>query len=113
MTRLLSFILALLVTLTTVHMGQARGVMASVAGHVTICNGQGTEVLTLDVSGDPVEVSHSCPDCLVVFAAADSLLSYGNPQPIHIHTLAQAAVVTLETPLIPKTPPARGPPLSV
>jgi len=61
MTRLLSFILALLVTLTTVHMGQARGVMASVAGHVTICNGQGTEVLTLEVSGDPVEVSHSCP----------------------------------------------------
>ena len=112
--RVLTLTLALLVTVTSVHMAQARGHMAGVAGQVVICNGQGREVVALDHAGDrsgaPVELVHSCPDCLLVLASTDSPAISDDPQAIHMYTLAQAAVITPHFALIPNHPPARGPP---
>jgi hypothetical protein len=60
-----SVFLALVLSWATVPMAVAR---ATMAGSVTICTGDGVQVIALDAKGDPV-ATHPCPDCSLAAVA--------------------------------------------
>jgi hypothetical protein len=60
-----SLFLALVLSWASVPMAVAR---ASMAASVTICTGDGAQVVTLDANGDRVAITH-CPDCSIAAAA--------------------------------------------
>jgi hypothetical protein len=57
-------VLALIVALTSVTHVQARS-LAHGAQSMVICTGYGMVRITLDATGNPIEQSLPCPDCVI------------------------------------------------
>jgi len=68
----LSFLLALVIAATAVHVGVVRG-QAKAAGSIVLCTGSGPVGVAVDADGAPVGPVHVCPDCVMsVLAAPDA-----------------------------------------
>lgn len=113
MIRALTLTLALLIAVTSQQMAMARGVMYDAAGQVVLCTGQGTQTVTVDHSGNPIEVVHICPDCALTLVAAVATQATTQPTVVHIQILAQTAVQDFKSVLIPNITSARDPPAFV
>lgn len=113
LTRLLGLSLALLIAVTSQQMAMARGMTKDAAGQVILCTGQGPTVVTLNAQGNPIGPVHICPDCALTFADCLADISVGTAPLVHIQTLPQTPVRTLQIAPIPTTAYARGPPVSV
>lgn len=69
---LFALTLALLLTLTSVGAGVARG-QGSAADTLVICNGHGTTLVQVDTNGDVVEIIQLCPECIGALFAVSHL----------------------------------------
>ncbi len=107
---LAGFVLISLIVSLTAAQGVMRG--PSEFGQITlvICNGQGTETLTVDANGDPVHSSPDCPDTSVtatslppVAVMAATLWSVTRIEPILPASLRQDQRPTWRT--SPRAPP--------
>jgi hypothetical protein len=106
---LLGVALILLVALTSVHLGMARG-QARMAGSIVLCTGTGPVAVAVDRDGQPIERPHVCPDCVFTamagLAAPLSLTEWQvQPRKMHVAEVARVAVSARQV-----TPQARGPP---
>lgn len=61
--------LALIIALTSVAFGAARG-LADAAGKMVICAGHAIVVVYVDENGQPTGTPHFCPDCVLKAMAA-------------------------------------------
>jgi len=113
MMRLLSFMLALLIAVTSQQMAVARAVTTDAAGQFILCTGQGVVTVTLDANGGPVAPAHICPDCAlnILDVAADFTASGSSV--VHMQILAQTPVTASQYPVIPTSSNARAPPRTV
>ncbi|MCA8883047.1 MAG: hypothetical protein KDA50_04770 [Rhodobacteraceae bacterium] len=62
LSRMIGPALILLVALTSIQLGAARG-QARIAGEVVLCTGTGPVAVAVDANGVPVKTPHICPDC--------------------------------------------------
>ncbi|MCF2905286.1 hypothetical protein L0666_09815 [Octadecabacter sp. CECT 8868] len=113
MTRLLTLTLAILIAMTSLQMAQARGIMASAMGQFVLCSGQDSEIITLDINGNPIEIAHTCVDCALTLAETSTPPTLADPQLIHMQTLVQVPVTAAFRLSLLKGHPARAPPLMV
>lgn len=117
MIRILSLTLALLIAVTSQQMAMARGMMKDASGQVVLCTGSGPVTITLDAQGDPLNGTggpvHICPDCALTMMAFVDAAPVASSPVIHIQTLTQTPVATLQIHVIPAVTHARGPPLTV
>jgi len=87
--------------------------MLNAAGQVVLCTGQGVQTVTLDHRGDPIEVVHICPDCVM---AAVAVLPQDPQDPIVVsalRTVVYAAERTNKISVRYQGAKARGPPVGV
>ena len=70
-----ALLLALMLAMTSVSMAVARGGM-SMNGAMILCIDAGQQVVPLGPDGQPIEVSHACPDCII------GALALTEPQPL-------------------------------
>lgn len=112
MRALSSLLLALMLAVTSVTFAAAR-VQEVGTTQMVICSQGAARLVTLDAAGNPVQMPHHCPDCLVAFPplplpAAVVARGVGPftdmPLPAHAQTAPEVAVHTAL---------ARGPPMSV
>jgi hypothetical protein len=75
--RFLSFLIALIVLLTSQQLAVARH-QPNVVGTAVLCVGGGFVTVSVDESGAPVGPAHVCPDGIAAFAASFA----GNPEPL-------------------------------
>lgn len=109
MSRLLRLSLILLLALTSIALGHARG-QSRIAGQVVLCAGGTVTTVTVDRDGVPVPVVHVCPDmALSVLAglAPDAPVTATPPQPGPARWVAAARVAEDAERAGPR---ARGPP---
>ena len=64
----LSLVLAVLIGLTSVTLGHARG-QVRMGDTVVLCTGSGAVAVTLDKDGNPVGPAHVCPDMALTLLA--------------------------------------------
>ncbi|HCP80938.1 MAG TPA: hypothetical protein DIT67_04870 [Octadecabacter sp.] len=107
----LSFVLALLIAVTSQQMAMARGMARDASGQVILCTGQGVQTVTLDAQGEPMGPVHICPDCALTLMGVTDTSIAADSAVIYIQTLAQTPVTALQIPVIPTGTQARGPPL--
>ncbi|MDO5630841.1 MAG: hypothetical protein Q4G22_03285 [Paracoccus sp. (in: a-proteobacteria)] len=69
MIRLVHSALILILVVTGIALGSARG-QAQVAGQIVICAGSVTISIAVDDQGQPVEQNHFCPDMALSLLAA-------------------------------------------
>ena len=113
MNRFLTFTLALLIAVSLQQKAKARGSMSDAAGQVAQCTGQGTKTVTVDRTGNPMDVVQICPDyTLALVCILDELAAGEAPVP-HIQTLGQTPTVDLQIALVLRASHPRGPPLPV
>ncbi|MDX5359325.1 MAG: hypothetical protein LPK12_16495 [Rhodobacterales bacterium] len=110
--RLMSWLLCLVLALTSGTMAVARGQMAA-AGSIVICSGYGVITVLVDERGEPLGTVHPCPDCIAAHVMA--LLP---PMPVVERPLGLSRIVWVPVEAgavtqMPATPKARGPPLAV
>jgi hypothetical protein len=110
--RILPFVLALILAMTSQAMAVARGA-ADATGQMVICVGGGTVTIATDASGAPTAAPHICPDCVLVMACAPA-----TPQAGAAHGFGPAYLCPDQhrTCVLPKRglhPQTRAPPLSV
>jgi len=68
-----SFLLSLVIAVTSVGFASARGQSYDATGTVILCTAQGIVSVTLDGEGNPVGPQHICPDCVIsTMAFADA-----------------------------------------
>ena len=67
---LIAFALAALLGLTGLTVGAVRG-QAEAVGTYVICTGHGTITIHVDADGRETGAPHHCPDCTLLFVAAD------------------------------------------
>jgi hypothetical protein len=105
---ILTTLLALVLAVTSVGFGHARGA-APAAGAMVICRGQTVIRIVIDASGQPVETRHICPDAVLFVAAGPAPLAVPaldegagrlSPSVTAVHAASLAAI----------TPRERGPP---
>lgn len=108
---LISYLLALVLTVTGFSLAQARGDNpgAGFGLEMVICTGIGMTTITLGPDGEPVEVQHVCPDGGQIFTTAFALPALDRPEArlIAVLTTPDHASVTQHPAL---SPAARGPP---
>ena len=80
MSRLIALFVAIAIALTSQAFALARG-QASVSGETVICAGGGFVTVAVDAKGEPVGLSHFCPDAVLAFAATSFFHSLP-PRPI-------------------------------
>ena len=102
--------LAVVVALTSVALGQARGQMR-MGDRVVICSGAGPVTIEIDAQGNPVGPGHVCPDCALSVMAAQPV-ARAEPVAPDAMRLAQPALHTAMQigQAGPQTLRARGPP---
>ena len=108
--RLLTFFFALLLALTSVTLAVGQHAMPQ-GRTMVICTDMGTQTVTLDANGNPVQPAHSCIDCNAapVAQALAPALQLPLPPLVALGYLARADAATVPS----RTPPqthARGPP---
>lgn len=64
LSRLTGLLLVLVVALTSVELGAARG-QAKAAGEIILCTGDGPVAVVVDADGKPLNSPHVCPDCVL------------------------------------------------
>lgn len=104
--------LSLTLALTSYSMAVARGQSPDIGTDMVICTGVGMITMSIGADGEPVEVSHICPDAISLFAAA--LLV--QDMPVQLVTMQWRATVPealIRQPQETLSPSARGPPLVV
>lgn len=69
MIRLVHLALILILSLTGIALGSARG-QAPVVGQMVICAGTTTVTVAVDADGQPVRQTHFCPDMALSLIAA-------------------------------------------
>jgi len=79
--RLLALFTALVLGLSSVGAGHARG-HAQHAGAIVICTGQGVVTLRVDAEGRPVERQVPCPDCVLSLLACAGVPPGALPAPL-------------------------------
>ncbi|WP_028028943.1 hypothetical protein [Gemmobacter nectariphilus] len=110
--RLMSWLLCLVLALTSGTMAVARGQMAA-AGSIVICSGYGVITVLVDDRGEPLGTVHPCPDCIAAHVVALLPPVPVVVRPLGLSRIVWAPVATGAVPLSPATPKARGPPLAV
>lgn len=71
---ILALILSALLLITTQSMAVARGQMVP-DGRMVLCTGAGSIVILTDANGQPTDVPHACPDCILTLTAHGPLVS--------------------------------------
>ena len=109
--RLLTFFFAFLLALTSVTLAAGQHAMPQ-GRTMVICTDMGTQTVTLDANGNPVQPAHSCIDCSAapVAQALAPALQLPLPPLVALVYLPHADAVAAHS----RTPPqthARGPPL--
>lgn len=112
MTRILSFLLALMLAFTSQSMAVARGASAA-TGQMVLCTGSGPVAVYTDAQGQPTSAPHICPD------AALNVLVDTIPQDVYAPwQIVPASVLHVRgkvaPPILPRmAPQSRAPPLMV
>lgn len=106
-----TFLLALILALTSLTMAVARG-QIRMAEEVVICTGAGVTTITVDHDGQPLRQIHICPDMVLgLMAALDT------PTPDLTRPETRVEVLTarpdaIAADLAAPRPRARGPPIA-
>ena len=112
MRALTSFLLALLLAVTSVTFASAR-VQEVGTTQMVICAQGAALLVTLDAAGNPVQMPHHCPDCLAALPPLPVPVSFdGHLKAPRLVTLLPAQAQTLPTEA-KRAALARGPPRSV
>lgn len=109
-TRLLPVLLSVLIGLTSLTLGHARG-QARMGETVVLCTGSGAVVVTLDAEGNPTGPAHICPDMALALMAGVAAASPALPDARLVRS--ERLVVATALPPQPVTLPLgqpRGPP---
>lgn len=102
--------LAVLILLTSVGMGVARG-QAPVARHVHLCGSFGIETVAVDAQGNVLTAPGHCPDCAGLLLAVDAPALAAPLQPGLVLSLSPAfAALSARYVEAALRPPARAPP---
>lgn len=104
--------LSLSLVLTSYSMAVARGQSPDLGADMVICTGVGMITMTIGRDGEPVKITHICPDAMSIFATA--LLAHDMPaQPDTMQWRATVPSALIRQPQETLSPSARGPPLVV
>jgi len=103
--------LSIVVALTSVSLAQARHYDGR-GLQMVLCTDHGYQTITIDAQGNPVPITHPCPDCVAAMAAQDLPLLAVLPAPLQVGQLIAFAAFARDA--NGRSPPpafARGPPL--
>ncbi|MHA6266083.1 hypothetical protein [uncultured Aliiroseovarius sp.] len=109
-----AYVLALLLTVTSFSLAQARGSSPDVGAAIemVICTGVGMTTLSVGPDGEPIESVHLCPDGAQIFAAEFSVPTFDRPE-LRIVSHIVPMQVLAHVGRTELTPSARGPPALV
>jgi hypothetical protein len=105
---LIALFLSLLLALTSVTAGAARGA-APVAGWVMLCAGDDAIFVPVDSDGRPTRV-HQCPDCTAALVALPPAGPPGTAAPMRYRRATPAVPAATLAHAAPTAVVARGPP---
>lgn len=109
---LAGLLLALIVAVASLGLAVAHG-QPRVAGWMDLC-GDGAAVVAVDARGQPVGVTHPCPDCTAPLAFASPPPPMAMPLPPQSHRQAARPAAGLYVARRPAPEPdARGPPVLI
>ncbi|WP_259274250.1 hypothetical protein [Sulfitobacter mediterraneus] len=110
MTRcLFSFLMVLVLALTSQSMAVARGANAA-TGQMVLCTGSGPSAVYVDASGAPTSAPHICPDAALNVLFEVEALQINAPQ--QVLCFEAGCTLALPEPMAVRvlTPPSRAPP---
>ena len=110
--RLMSWLLCLVLALTSGTMAVARGQMAA-AGSIVICSGYGIVTVLVDERGAPLGTVHPCPDCIAAHVVALLPPAPVVERPLGLSRIVWVPAATVAITRTPAAPKARGPPWTV
>lgn len=108
----LAMVFAALIVSLSAAQGLMRGPDVFGQSTIVICNGHGTELLTLDHTGTPVEAAPTCPDTSLV--AALMARAQAGLAPMRLSPVEPLRLNPLDLPgLLAPKPLTRAPPVAI